>query len=58
MNAKVNELNVEYKSMRESGQSQVSSLLSLVAKNPYRLLSKKVIFDTVIKKKHKTNLSL
>ena len=38
--AKVNSLNVQYQSMRASGQTQVTCLLSLVAKTPYRLMSK------------------
>ena len=45
--AKVNSLNVQYNNLRTSGKTQISSLLSLVAKTPYRMLSKaakKVIF--------------
>lgn len=54
VDAKVKQLNMEYNTMRESGESQVSSLLSLVAKNPYRLLSKstqKVLFPHLKKPK-------
>ena len=41
VDAKVDSLNIQYNRMRSSGETQVSSLLSLVAKNPYRLISRK-----------------
>ena len=40
LDAKVNSLNVQYNSLRSGGETQTSSLLSLVQKNPYRMLSK------------------
>ena len=40
VDAKVKQLNIEFNQMRESGETQISTLLSLVAKNPYRLVSK------------------
>ena len=40
LDAKVNSLNVQYNKLRSGGETQATSLLSLVSKNPYRMLSK------------------
>lgn len=40
IDAKVNSLNMKYSSMRNSGVSQKACMLSLVARNPYRLITK------------------
>ena len=42
-NAIINTLNEEYRDMRATGESQVSCLIALASKFPYRLLSKKVM---------------
>ena len=40
VHAKVDSLNFQYHKMRTGGETQLSSLLNLVAKNPYRLMSR------------------
>ena len=43
LNSTVNSLNTQYESMRASGKTQTSAMISLVQKFPYRLLSSKKV---------------